>query len=331
MRQRQPLQPLAVFSDLSERIYYNQPELPLYTRNDALSRFDFNMACHWHRDLEFVHAVTGSMKYFVNGTVVDIPTGDRLFVNSNRLHYGFSPTREECHYPAVVANPSLFESLWQPASADVEFLCGPNAPDYLFLDHTDSQHRRILQLIDDTVRFNVPNADEAANPQADTVQAIGTAIQLCGATLALIRDRMAKTSAASSVVDGRMEPVRDSRPSQNRSVARCAVNNRDLMSALTMTGFVHQHFPERIALADIAAAGAMSRSRCCIVFREYVNRTPNEYLTDYRIEQAMHMLSGTASDVAEVARACGFSTPSYFIRVFRKRTGLTPQQWRRAH
>ena len=76
MKQRQPLQPLAVFSDLSERIYYNQPDLPLYTRNDALSRFDFSMACHWHRDLEFVHALTGSMKYFVNGAIVDIPTGD---------------------------------------------------------------------------------------------------------------------------------------------------------------------------------------------------------------------------------------------------------------
>ncbi|WP_236028201.1 helix-turn-helix transcriptional regulator [Bifidobacterium pongonis] len=63
--------------------------------------------------------------------------------------------------------------------------------------------------------------------------------------------------------------------------------------------------------------------------REYVNRTPNEYLTDYRIEQAMHMLSGTASTVAEVARACGFTSASYFIRVFRKRTGSTPQQWRR--
>lgn len=79
MKHRKPLQPLAMFSDLSERIYYNQPGLPLYTRNDMLSRFDFNMACHWHRDLEFVHAVTGSMEYFVNGTIVHIPTGDGLF------------------------------------------------------------------------------------------------------------------------------------------------------------------------------------------------------------------------------------------------------------
>ena len=146
MKQRQPLQPLAVFSDLSEGIYYNQPDLPLYTRNDALSRFDFSMACHWHRDLEFVHALTGSMKYFVNGAIVDIPTGDGLFVNSNRLHYGFSPTREECHYPAAVVNPSLFESLWRPASAKLDMLCGPDAPDYMLLDHTDSRHRRILQL-----------------------------------------------------------------------------------------------------------------------------------------------------------------------------------------
>ena len=330
MKQRQPLQPLAVFSDLSERIYYNQPDLPLYTRNDALSRFDFSMACHWHRDLEFVHALTGSMKYFVNGAIVDISTGDGLFVNSNRLHYGFSPIREECHYPAVVVNPSLFESLWRPASAELDVLCGSNAPDYILLKHTDSRHRRILQLIDDTVRFNVPNAEESANPQSDTIQAIGTAIQLCGAALALVRESMAKASVRPTA--GRARPAQDRQsPSSNHSASHSPTNNRDLMSALTMTGFIHQHFPERITLADIAASGAMSRSQCCIVFREYVNRTPNEYLTDYRIEQAMHMLSGTASDVAEVARACGFSTPSYFIRVFRKRAGLTPQQWRRAH
>ena len=63
-----------------------------------------------------------------------------------------------------------------------------------------------------------------------------------------------------------------------------------------MTGFIHQHFPERITLADIAAAGTMSRSQCCIVFREYVNRTPNEYLTDYRIEQIENAVVPYLSD-----------------------------------
>ena len=315
MKRRKPLQPLAVFSDLSERIYYNQPNLPLYTRNDMLSRFDFNMACHWHRDLEFVHAVAGSMEYFVNGTIVHIPTGDGLFVNSNRLHYGFSPSRSECRYPAVVASPALFETVWQPASTETELLCGPDAPDYVFLDHRVAAHRRVLQLIDDTVRFNVPNAGEPANPQADTIQAIGLAIQLCGAALELAREAM-------------QSGEHYERPQHDVDGQR---NNRDLMAALTMTGFIHRHFPERITLDDVAASAATSRSRCCQVFRRYVNRTPNEYLTDYRIEQAMHMLGGTASDVAEVASACGFSSPSYFIRVFRKRTGLTPQQWRHAH
>lgn len=315
MKRRQPLQPLVVFSDLSERIYYNQPDLPLYTRNDMLSRFDFNMACHWHRDLEFVHAVAGSMEYFVNGAVVHIPTGDGLFVNSNRLHYGFSPSRSECRYPAVVASPALFESAWQPAGAALELPCGSDAPDYVFLNHRIAAHRRVLRLIDDTVRFNVPNADEPANPQADTIQAIGAAIQLCGAALELAREAM-------------RSDVRCAQPRHDMDGRR---NNRDLMTALTMTGFIHRHFPEHITLDDIASSAATSRSRCCQVFRRYVNHTPNEYLTDYRIEQAMHMLGGTASDVAEVAGACGFSSPSYFIRVFRKRTGLTPQQWRHAH
>jgi AraC-like DNA-binding protein len=36
-------------------------------------------------------------------------------------------------------------------------------------------------------------------------------------------------------------------------------------------------------------------------------------------------------NISEVAWSCGFVTPSYFIRVFRKHKGMTPLAWRRLH
>lgn len=67
---------IIVSSDLSERIDYNIPDLPIYARRDALSSFpDYRCPCHWHRDLEFIHVISGQMQYFVNGAIVTLEAG----------------------------------------------------------------------------------------------------------------------------------------------------------------------------------------------------------------------------------------------------------------
>lgn len=99
-------------SDLSERIDYNIPDLPIYARRDALSSFpDYRCPCHWHRDLEFIHVISGQMQYFVNGAIVTLEAGNGLVVNSNRLHYGFSPQQRQCWFTCVVVDLELLERL----------------------------------------------------------------------------------------------------------------------------------------------------------------------------------------------------------------------------
>ncbi len=67
---------------------------------------------------------------------------------------------------------------------------------------------------------------------------------------------MAKASGRPTT--GRPEPALDRQsPSLHHSASHSPANNRDSMSALPMTGFIHRHFPERITLAGIAAAGAL--------------------------------------------------------------------------
>lgn len=49
-----------------------------------------------------------------------------------------------------------------------------------------------------------------------------------------------------------------------------------------------------------------------------------------RIEMARDLLADPRHSVAEIGWMCGFSSPSYFIRVFRRQTGFTPRKWRTA-
>lgn len=91
-----------------------------------------------------------------------------------------------------------------------------------------------------------------------------------------------------------------------------------------MLSYIQQHYTERILLEDIAAAGAVCRSRCCALFREKLYTTPNIYLTKYRLGRACAMLQAGAT-ITDAAMNCGFQSTSYFSETFRKYYGMTPR------
>ena len=66
------------------------------------------------------------------------------------------------------------------------------------------------------------------------------------------------------------------------------------------------------------------------LFKKEMGRSPLEYLTDLRMNRARELLlDGTRKlPIAEVAEACGFSDALYFSRVFKKRFGSSPTQFR---
>jgi AraC-like DNA-binding protein len=53
-----------------------------------------------------------------------------------------------------------------------------------------------------------------------------------------------------------------------------------------------------------------------------------KYITSRRLERAMQLLRNGPDRVQDVARACGFADPDYFSRVFRRRVGRSPRQFR---
>ena len=65
------------------------------------------------------------------------------------------------------------------------------------------------------------------------------------------------------------------------------------------------------------------------VFRKETGMTLTAHIGQKRIEYAEHLLSTTAYSVSQIAWACGFASPAYFSRLFRKLRGNTPRAHRR--
>ena len=92
--------------------------------------------------------------------------------------------------------------------------------------------------------------------------------------------------------------------------------------------YISQNFSEDITLATVADHLHVNTSYLSTLFRQVTGMTFKEHLNRVRIEEAARLLSNTDYPVMEIAIACGYKDQSYFTKVFKKMTGLTPKQYR---
>ena len=64
------------------------------------------------------------------------------------------------------------------------------------------------------------------------------------------------------------------------------------------------------------------------IFKQSCGSSFKEYLNYIRIEESKHLLTETNYSIIDIAVAVGFEDQSYFTKVFKKFTGLTPKRFR---
>lgn len=81
---------------------------------------------------------------------------------------------------------------------------------------------------------------------------------------------------------------------------------------------------------DTAAAKInMTKTSFCKFVKSKTKKTFSELVNDMRIAHAAKLLQNTDMTAPEVCYDSGFNDPSYFYRVFSKRTGLSPKEYRK--
>ncbi|MCB8983518.1 MAG: response regulator [Ardenticatenaceae bacterium] len=93
--------------------------------------------------------------------------------------------------------------------------------------------------------------------------------------------------------------------------------------------FIDAHYTDpNLLLNEVAATVNLSPSHFSVVFGRETGESFKDYLTRIRIERAKELLRTTNMKCSEVAYQSGYNDPHYFSYVFRKNTGLPPQQFR---
>ncbi|WP_168122528.1 response regulator [Paenibacillus sp. HB172176] len=83
-----------------------------------------------------------------------------------------------------------------------------------------------------------------------------------------------------------------------------------------------------LTVSEIAKAVYLSPTYVSLLFKQDTGQTINEYLTHVRVEKAKELLSDPQYKFYDICYAIGYTDPSYFTKLFKKATGVTPSVYR---
>jgi len=93
--------------------------------------------------------------------------------------------------------------------------------------------------------------------------------------------------------------------------------------------FIDKNFSDpSLSLSTVAEKVNMSMSHFSFTFKQEVGETFIEYLTNVRINKAKELLIKSDLKVAEIATKVGYNEPHYFSYIFKKKVGMSPQEFR---
>lgn len=93
--------------------------------------------------------------------------------------------------------------------------------------------------------------------------------------------------------------------------------------------YVHRHSADKVTLKEVAGLINLSESAFCKFFKRTTGKTFSDYLAEIRIGHACHLLSESDDTISEVAYRSGFDSLTYFNRVFLRKKGLRPREFRK--
>ena len=95
-----------------------------------------------------------------------------------------------------------------------------------------------------------------------------------------------------------------------------------------MTEYLKNNYHKNIHISDIAAITHMSVPRLNVIFRQKTASSFTQYLINYRMEKAKEFLKNTDYQIKEISLRVGYEDYSQFVKMFRKKIGQTPLDYR---
>ncbi len=275
-------------------------EFPVLVSYERLSSFDTGeFPWHWHPEIELTLVMEGEIIYQANDSLYHLKAGEGLFCNTNVLHSGHGNGSADCSYLSVTFHPRLlygYSSSVMQTKYMNHILKSPSLASIHLVSEKDWQ-RRILEGIE---KIRLLNREHPVSEE----------LKLQIALLQIWQELYEHVEI---------------------SETGFAENGRDTERIRRIMEYIQAHYAEKITLEELAEQIHLCRSESCRLFKRYMKESMFDYLLDYRIERSLELLRRPELDVTQIAGQTGFTSPGYFSKIFKRKMGCTPLEYRKNH
>jgi len=92
--------------------------------------------------------------------------------------------------------------------------------------------------------------------------------------------------------------------------------------------FIKENYTRKISLREVAKIAGLSAPYFSTIFKEEMGENLSKYINRQRVEKASRMLLDTDLSLSEISNACCFDDQSWFSKIFKSFTGISPSKYR---
>jgi YesN/AraC family two-component response regulator len=93
--------------------------------------------------------------------------------------------------------------------------------------------------------------------------------------------------------------------------------------------YIQDHLEDDLSIQKISRQINASKSVLYKKFQTHFHCTVGEYINKKRVERAVQLLTTTALSMEDISQKCGFSSGSYFTKIFKQNMGVTPLKFKK--
>lgn len=283
-----------------EIISFYSPEFQYHNPEAVLTR-QRTVRWHWHPALEFVHVLEGDALFSLPHIEVIVPEGAILILNSEVSH-------------SACALDSDVPAYYHTHMISAELLAG-GVGSFIKTKFFDPI-MRCSELPYHLITKDMPIHAEACRLFEEAFHAADDKDYLME-----LKIRQNLTQLWLIFIEATRETWENYTPKNDYRSERIKL----------MLAFIQQNCTEKLTLEQIAASAGISTRECLRCFQTMLKTTPIEYLNECRVRRAADILQSGKSNMTEIALECGFSSASYFCRMFKKITGQSPTRYRNTY
>lgn len=252
---------------------------------------------HWHDELQFTLSVHGSLTLQVEAGQYHLNEGEAAFINSGMIH-AITSISKDGEY-ASLNFPYKLLSFFPGSRMEKEFVLPyitGNCPPVVILRPQTEWQKEALEILQ-----KINTLWGSISKKANEYFISTKIVELWYLLLSNLSNDYKTTVTGDLTRRQRLQ---------------------------LMLSFIYEHYSEDISLANIANTAHISVGECCRIFREHLQTTPYQFLTEYRVRKSVELLNCELS-ISEIAGYCGYNQTSNYIAKFKSIIGCTPAQYRK--